>query len=564
MGVACTNDGGVDTVLTIAGGADSTSSTTTVAGNLVVSGTSSLEGAITSGSGTTAITLPTSKGSADQVLKMPSNGAGTLEFGTNSLNNLSDVSYSTGDLAITGINNFSFANNDAAVLNVASTSGSTVGRNLTISAGSAASGSNDIECGDLILSSGGGGSGTGTSEIIFKTKVSGASTAQEKVRINSDGKLTINNTFSFPTTSGSAGQVLKYPSSGSTLEWGAGTSSLTNLTDVLIEDNSLYIGNDPSSSTSTAQFNIGVGTTSLSNITVGDKNASIGYNAGLYITEGSDNVALGNQSIQGISGTPLTGSQNTCLGSKTGFLLQGSAASNTLIGYQCGDAMTTASGNTAVGDGSGGAITTSKNNVLIGQNSGSGLTSTDGGVSTANSFNTMIGYGAGSNLNSTTANRAYNITLIGNGAQASSTTANHEVTLGNSLVRTLRCASATIATVSDKRDKTEIKDSEYGLEFIEKVRPRTFKWDRRILEDSDKNYIKNGKKELGFIAQELQEAMDVGENEFLNLVYESNPDRLEIKPGGLIPILVKSIQDLNKELKNVKQELTELKETHKR
>ena len=142
---------------------------------------------------------------------------------------------------------------------------------------------------------------------------------------------------------------------------------------------------------------------------------------------------------KGISGTPLTGSQNTCLGSKTGFLLQGSAASNTLIGYQCGDAMTTASGNTAVGDGSGGAITTAKNNVLIGQNSGSGLTSTDGGVSTANSFNTMIGYGAGSNLNSTTANRAYNITLIGNGAQASSTSTNHEVTLEKQFIRKQEC-----------------------------------------------------------------------------------------------------------------------------
>ena len=80
------------------------------------------------------------------------------------------------------------------------------------------------------------------------------------------------------------------------------------------------------------------------------------------------------------------------------------------------------------------------------------------------------------------------------------------------------------------------------------MRPRTFKWNRRELVEGDKNHSKNGKSELGFIAQELQEAMDEGDNQILDLVYEANPERLEIKPAGLIPILVKSIQDLNEKL----------------
>ena len=86
------------------------------------------------------------------------------------------------------------------------------------------------------------------------------------------------------------------------------------------------------------------------------------------------------------------------------------------------------------------------------------------------------------------------------------------------------------------------------------MRPRTFKWNRRELVKGDKNHSKNGKSELGFIAQELQEAMNDGDNQLLDLVYEANPERLEIKPAGLIPILVKSIQDLNKKLDNVTNE----------
>mgnify|MGYP005731792223 CR=1 FL=1 len=40
-------------------------------------------------------------------------------------------------------------------------------------------------------------------------------------------------------------------------------TSINDLTDALVEDNSVYIGNDPSSTTSTAQYNVAVGTTAL-------------------------------------------------------------------------------------------------------------------------------------------------------------------------------------------------------------------------------------------------------------------------------------------------------------
>ena len=49
---------------------------------------------------------------------------------------------------------------------------------------------------------------------------------------------------------------------------------------------------------------------------------------------------------------------------------------------------------------------------------------------------------------------------------------------------------------------------------------------------------------MGFIAQELQAAMPNGENDILDLVYESNPEHLEAKYGNLVPILTKSVQEL--------------------
>ena len=61
--------------------------------------------------------------------------------------------------------------------------------------------------------------------------------------------------------------------------------------------------------------------------------------------------------------------------------------------------------------------------------------------------------------------------------------------------------------------------------------------------------VKQGKKAVGFIAQELQEAMPNGENEILDLVYDINENRIEAKYGNLVPILVKAVQELSAKVK---------------
>ena len=167
---------------------------------------------------------------------------------------------------------------------------------------------------------------------------------------------------------------------------------------------------------------------------------------------------------------------------------------------------------------------------------------------TTGTKNTLVGVSCGTNLTSGDDNL-----ILGNGAQSSSQDVNNEITLGNGNSLTLRCGASTIASTSDRRDKSNIINSEYGLEFLNKLRPVQFTWNKR------KGSALNGKDRLGFIAQEFQDAMKNGENEVLDLVYESNPEYLEAKYSNLIPILVKSVQELSFKCDELACENTELR-----
>jgi hypothetical protein len=180
--------------------------------------------------------------------------------------------------------------------------------------------------------------------------------------------------------------------------------------------------------------------------------------------------------------------------------------------------------------------TNADKNTCIGYQSGNSITT--------GYLNTIMGYQSGSNLVD-----GNNVVCIGNNSQAATSNSSNEITLGNSNTQTLRCGTTTIASLSDKRDKTNIKESKYGLDFINSLKPVEFTWNRRILEDTDNNCIHNGKKRIGFLAQDLQESMKPNENEILDLVYDVNPERIEAKYGNLIPILTKAIQELNQKIK---------------
>jgi len=73
---------------------------------------------------------------------------------------------------------------------VTATSGTTAGKALTVAAGSSATGSANINGGNLTLSSG-GGDGTGTSLIDFKTKVAATDVPASKMQLSGAGVLTL-------------------------------------------------------------------------------------------------------------------------------------------------------------------------------------------------------------------------------------------------------------------------------------------------------------------------------------------------------------------------------------
>ena len=182
---------------------------------------------------------------------------------------------------------------------------------------------------------------------------------------------------------------------------------------------------------------------------------------------------------------------------------------------------------------SGGTVGGASSNVGVGL--GTVLNSIiNGGVN-----NTAIGFNAGNNI--TTGD---NNTCLGNGATPASATASNEVVLGNSDVEFLRCGAGTIAELSDERDKKDIIDLPWGLDFIDSLRPVQFTWDRRVLTPEDVNHSKNGKKRAGFLAQDFLRAMPNGENEILDLVYEYSEERMEAKYGALLPMLTQAIKDL--------------------
>ena len=83
-----------------------------------------------------------------------------------------------------------FGKGQNAVFAVETTDASTDGRDLTISAGSAPTGSANQNGGDLVLAAG-GGDGNGTSIMTFATKTAAADTVAERMRIHTDGNVGI-------------------------------------------------------------------------------------------------------------------------------------------------------------------------------------------------------------------------------------------------------------------------------------------------------------------------------------------------------------------------------------
>jgi hypothetical protein len=305
---------------------------------------------------------------------------------------------------------------------------------------------------------------------------------------------------------------------------------------------SLFLGINAGNFTMTGSSNTAIGSIALRFNTIGNNNTALGQ-ASLYSnTEGSHNTAVGQNSLF----TNNSGSSNTAVG-KSSLTANTIGNGNTALGANT-LLNNTANENTGVGTGSLYNNSTGSQNTAVGVQT---LYNTNGG-----NVNTAIGWGAGS-----TNTGGSNLTLIGFNSQPTSVSVSNQITLGNSAINSLRCAVTTITALSDMRDKKNIKDLSLGLDFITKLKPRVFNWDKREWYDngvSDGSKMQN-KLTAGFIAQELDEVQTSENADWLSLVLKDNPEKLEATPGNLLPIMVKALQELKEKNDGLKTELNDLK-----
>ena len=104
-----------------------------------------------------------------------------------------------------------------------------------------------------------------------------------------------------------------------------------------------------------------------------------------------------------------------------------------------------------------------------------------------------------------------------------------------------------ISDTSDIRFKKNVDDSNLGLSFINDL--RSVRYNHKTDDDADK-------KKYGLIAQEVQEALDIAGVDDFSGVHDENKDHLRIDYTQFIAPLIRAVQELSKEMKEMKNNET--------
>ena len=299
------------------------------------------------------------------------------------------------------------------------------------------------------------------------------------------------------------------------------------------------VGSGAGGLVSTGVSNTFFGASCFANTSSGGYNVGMGESAGLHNTTGIYNTFIGDIAGKGISATPLTGASNTAVGTAAGYVLQGAAQKNTLIGGEAGDGITTGSYNTGMGFdvfSNSVVLTTGGQNCIIGAFSRTSAVNSDAANGLGYSIECVAGY-----------------TTVGNGAND------------------IRAAhgNVTWATVSDERVKKDITDATAGLSFINDLTPRTFKYkDKGDIpeeflgyEEGSTDPYKNDKTNHGFIAQEVKKVIEAHseiQDGFSLWDVREKTGQQEVGEAALIPLLVKAIQELSTKNDALEARLTKL------
>jgi hypothetical protein len=299
------------------------------------------------------------------------------------------------------------------------------------------------------------------------------------------------------------------------------------------------IGSNALLSNTTGTQNTAIGRWALELNTTGDSNTAIGHTALTKNTTGIQNISIGIVSLF----NNTTGNTNVSIG-VSALTSNTTGSMNTAVGASALQGNTTGDSNTGIGRSSLFSNTTGTDNIAIGNGAGGFIA--NGSTNTITSASVFLGSNTRALNNNETNQIVIGQSAIGGGSNT--------VTLGNNSITTLRCQTTSITSLSDSRDKKEILPISEGIEFVNKLKPITFKWDTR---DGAKTDIKAA----GFIAQDLlevQESSEIGDH--LDLVSNTDPDKLEARYSNLLPVMVKAIQDLSQQVQELQNEILILKD----
>ena len=335
------------------------------------------------------------------------------------------------------------------------------------------------------------------------------------------------------------------------------------------------LGHNTGRLTTTGIRNTFIGGRTGEDNTEGTRNTFVGYAAGLQNIDGSYNTAVGVQALQDNTGADgcvamgydslanvTTGINNTGLGRQAGQLLT-TGDLNTAVGAYALDAETVGDRSTAVGNSAlsaqanagnadiynaalgyaaGQVITTGKFNTCMGANSG--------GVLTTGSDNTFLGYNTDASAVDVSDEIVIGRDVVGGGtATARFGLGSNTATLG------IDGSDTSWAAASDERLKTEIKDSNAGLDFVNDLRPVTYQW--KAQKDvpsemsqhdpaSDEPCKGTGKTHHGFVAQDVKRVIDNHELANGHNIWSEDPDGTQqIAPGNFMPMAIRAIQELS-------------------
>ena len=319
--------------------------------------------------------------------------------------------------------------------------------------------------------------------------------------------------------------------------------------------------------------NTAFGLNSLISISSGACNTGFGFNTLNNKTSGGCNTAFGAQAL-----AASNNSRNTGIGRLAGFNV-GGYAGGTHVGAQAGryaDHCTVTIGfqagyysqNYAVSVGHRAGVSNGAYTVAVGFK-----TKENGGPAKSVFFSSFAGQnstiGANSVLGGHYTGRysggAYNNVLVGwYSYQIFGYGGSNQSVLGRGNNTAYNCVFVGWTNVSDCRDKTNIQPlTNLGLNFIRKLNPVKYKWDRRqnYVDECGFEYgvkdgtLKQDKVQYGFLAQEIEfAAKTLGEN-FDAVSYDSFRDHYTLNYLNLVSSLVKSLQEINSELDLIETQL---------